>query len=424
MQIPDRTTAPPKKEIKNILLPTIKTVHLDNGVPTHIVNLGTQEVVKLEIVFNAGRPFEQKRLTSRAVGKLIKEGTTSKTSAEIAEEIDFYGATMNVAVNLDTANIVLYSLKKHYDKLLILVADILNNPVFPSEELVTFKEKSKHQLSIDLSKNEVVAYRKITEYIFGKDHPYGYNSTPELYEALTRTDVLNHFQTTFTADNCQIFLSGKVDDPIISLTNKHLGALRSSKSSKPNTFHPNEEPVQTIAIPSNNKIQSAIRIGRNLFSRKHKDYNGLNFLITVFGGYFGSRLMSNIREDKGYTYHIFSSIDSLRYGGFLNIGTEVGQDFTNATIDEIFKEMKTLREIPIPQEELSMVRNYLLGQLLNALDGPFNTADIIKTLYNDQLSINDFYKTVETIRTITSTDLQRLANQYLKEEDMWQVIVS
>ncbi len=423
MQIPDRTIAPLKKDIQKIVLPDVENLHLDNGIPVGLINLGTQEIIKLEIIFNAGRPFERKKLISRATGKLLKEGTKSQTAKEIAETIDFYGGTLSTPVNLDTANLTLYSLKKHYEKLLVVLADILNEPIFPQAEIDSFIQNSKHQLSIDLSKNEVIAYRKITEFIFGKNHPYGYNSDAKTYEAINRDDIVQHFQKTYTRKNCSIFISGKVDTQTIEITNKHLGNLLPAGEKMLPSFEETNNVPGLVKIEKPNKVQTAIRIGRKLFTRKHPDYKGLNILTTILGGYFGSRLMGNIREDKGYTYHIFASIDNMLHDGYLNIGTEVGNDFGNATMDEIFKELKKLREEPVEEEELKMVRNYLMGNILNALDGPFNVADVIKSLALEGLTREDFYENIQTIQNIRPSELQELANKYFDEENMWKVVV-
>ena len=423
MQIPDRSVAPEKRDIRHIQFPEVQKHLLDNNVPVHILNLGTQDVVKLELIFKAGRPFESKKLVSRVTGKILKEGTANKTALQIAEEVDFYGGTLSIPVNLDTSNIVLYSLKKHYERLLSIIAEIISEPAFPEEEIQTFINNSKHQLAVDLSKNEVVAFRKVTEFIFGQDHPYGYNSEDSLYDALTREDLVNHFEKTFTRQNCQIVLSGKVDNTIIDLTNKYLGSLLPEGQVSPSIFTLQKQQPQKIKIERPGSVQTAIRLGRHAIPRQHMDYNGLYILSTVLGGYFGSRLMTNIREDKGYTYHVFSTLETMLFDGYFNIGTEVGNDFVNATLDQIYFEIKKLKQEPLDKEELKMVRNYLLGYLLNAVDGPFNAADVFKSLLLEGLDIEDFYALVETIHMIEPSQLQALANKYLKEDEFWQVVV-
>ncbi|MFT5164813.1 MAG: zinc protease [Saprospiraceae bacterium] len=421
--MPDRRNAPLINQIEQIDLPSPNKYFLDNGIPVYEINKGTQEIIKIEVVFHAGRPYEQKKLAARATASLIKEGSVHRSSAEISETIDFYGGTLGTPYNLDTSNIVLYSLNRHFEQLLPLAAEAIKTPVFPQDELEAYIKKSKQSLQVDLQKNDVVAYRKITEFIFGADHPYGYNSFPETYDFLSRKDLLDHHQKNYTKDNCSIFISGKSSPEIIGLLNQYLGKEMPQGKSMLN-FFPKEIPTAAkVKIPHADNVQTAIRIGRKLFNRKHEDYNGMYLVNTILGGYFGSRLMNNIREDKGYTYNIYSAIDTMHEDGCFYIGTEVGNEFAEATKEEIYKEIYLLQNEYVEEQELQMVRNYLLGNLLTMLDGPFNIGEVIKTMVIEDLSTEAFDSLVQTIKTISPEEIQSLAKKYFKPEDLWEVIV-
>jgi len=419
----NRKIAPEIKEISNLVLPDPAVFKLDNGIPVYQVNMGTQDVMKLELVFKAGRPFESKKLVGRATARMLKEGTNTYNSAQIAEIFDFYGSSLNTPINLDTATINCYCLSKHFDKLIPVIADVLTNPVFPQEELAAYIKNSKQKLQVDLSKNDVIAYRKITEFIFGKEHIYGYNSVHETYDALRREDLIKHFQEAYVTKNCQIFISGKMPSNIISLLNQHLGnSIPIGKAKE--IIIPDYTPTpEKVKITNSNTIQTAIRIGRRMFNRSHKDFIGMYILDAVLGGYFGSRLMANIREDKGYTYNIFSTIDPMLFDGCFYIGTEVGNEFVEATLREVYKELEILQTELIKKDELTMVKNYLLGNLLTTLDGPFNISDMTRTLYTNNLDKSYFYDLVKMIKSITPEQLRQLAQKYLKKEDMWEVVV-
>lgn len=419
----DRTKAPEIKMIYDIQMPPYQVHYLDNGIPVYEVNIGTQEVVKLEMVFDAGRPFEHKKLVSRATSSMLKEGTHTRSGGEIAELFDFYGCSLSLPFNLDTGNLVVYSLSRYLENVLPLVREMLEEPSFPVTELESFINRQQQLLREDLTKNEVVAYRSITEYIFGDQHPYGYNSIPEMYSDLKRDDLLEHFNRTYTIDSCRIFLSGKTSPEHLKALNKHLGVL--NRRGVPVAAIP---PI--LAIPAEkrfiahpDKVQTALRMGRKLFSRHHPDYCGTYVLNTILGGYFGSRLMDNIREDKGYTYHVFSQLDVMKYDGYLYIGTEVGNEFVTATCEEIYKEMAILQEESILEDELEMVKNYLLGTYLTMIDGPFQVSELLKTIVLEELPSDFFSTLVQTTRDITPDQLLELANRYLKPEDIWQVSV-
>ena len=176
-----------------------------------------------------------------------------------------------------------------------------------------------------------------------------------------------------------------------------------------------------VSLP--NSLQSGIRVGRRLFSRRHPDFNGVFVLNTILGGYFGSRLMTNIREKKGFTYNIYSTADAMLHDGCLYIATEVNADKAAATLRAIFSEMKKLREKPVSDDELDMVRNYLLGMLLNGLDGPMNISDVVRNLLVEGLPLSAFDELVQAVRSIRPEDIQALAQQYLQPEDFWVVRV-
>ncbi|HMQ47641.1 MAG TPA: pitrilysin family protein [Saprospiraceae bacterium] len=421
----DRSMAPAFRQVGKLQLP--KNIHqkvLSCGIPLTEVNLGTQDVVRLEVVFTVGRAQERKKLAARSCLSMMREGTPSRTSAEIAETLDFYGATLGTSFNLDHSSFVLYSLTKHFDKVLPILADILAHPVFPEKELNTLVKRSKKRLKIDLTKNDVVAYRTITELIFGTQHPYGYNSFPEMYDALTRDDLMEHYERLFHAGNCQVFLSGKITDDLFSLIDDALSqAIRPGlKVEQPLIVHSEEAPGKR-KIVLEDKSQTAIRIGRQLFNRHHADYLNMNVLNTLFGGYFGSRLMGNIREEKGYTYNIYSTLDPMLLDGCWYIGTEVGNEFVNDTLKQIYHEMAVIREELVDAEELEMVKNYMIGGYLTMLDGSFNVSDVVKVQILDNLPMTYFEEMVEHTRNVTPEELRETAQKYFLEEDMWEVVV-
>ena len=418
----NRTQQPFIHAIKNLKLPQPKQHILQNGIPVYEINMGTQEVTKIELVFKAGRPSEQKRLTARLTARMLREGTQQHNSAEIAELMDYYGGTLGAPINLDTANIVLYSLNKHLETLLPLIAEIITKPVFPQKELDTIITNSIQQIKVNRTKCDVVAYREITERIFTAQHPYGYNSSIEEYQQLEREDLFTHFNKNYHAANCTIIISGKIRPNTIQLLDKYLGTAIPQGQSIAPVFPTIHTQAQSVKIDLEGS-QSAIRIGCRMFNKKHPDYNGLFVLNTILGGYFGSRLMMNIREDKGYTYNIFSGLDSMIHDGYFTIGTEVGNDYVEDTLKEIYKEIEILQNDLVPIKELEMVQNYLLGNMLTMLDGPMNVADIIKTMVVEEMDFSRFEEVERSISSITAQDLRDLAQRYFIKENMWQVVV-
>jgi len=421
--MPDRRKAPKIHDINALQLPPVQHYELDNGTPVYAVDLGTQDVLKLELVFHAGRPYEQKRLAARATARQIREGSKQYSAAEVAEALDFYGCTLSIPFQLDHATFSLYTLSKHFVPGLRLITDLLQQPTFPEKELEAFKLRNQRRLSVDLSKNDVIAYRQVTEQIFGESHPYGYNSQASTYAALRREDLVEHHQRLYNGQNCTIFLSGRVTKTVMEQLNEAFS--RASPDGLPAHAQVSTPPAQRkeLHLKRPNTVQAALRIGRPLFNRQHPDYQGMYVLNTILGGYFGSRLMANIREDKGYTYNVYSSVDVMQYGGQFMIGTEVGHESVKDSLAQIYLEMERLQQEPVGEAELRMVRNYLLGNFLTLLDGPFNVADIVRTQVLEGLPMNYLEQLAETVRHISPEELQQLAQQYFNKTEMVEVAV-
>ena len=419
----NRKTPPPIHEVTNLILPTPSVSRLDNGIQVYETRMGTQDVMKVEIIFLSGRPHEHKHLVSRATARELREGTRLHTSAQLAEHVDFYAGTLQSPVNLDMGCLVMYCMTKHFPKLIPFFTEMVLEPVFPEKELTTFIDNNIQNLAVELTKNDVVAYRKFTELMYGSEHPYGYNSTPELYRALTPDDLKKHHQERYMSDDCLIFISGKIDDTILKLLNQHFGQHKVRTVEKKTPLSIPAFLPQKVKFKNSDTLQSSVRIGRQIGTRLNPDFNGFLILNTILGGYFGSRLMMNIREDKGYTYGIHSANDMMHHDGYFYIASDVGNKFVKKTLVEIYKEMTILQNDLVGADELKMVRNYLLGNMLNMVDGPFATSDVIKSFTTVGVPLSHFDDFVDTLKHITPEQLRDLAQKYFKREDMFEVVV-
>lgn len=419
----DRKKGPAISSISQIDFPPYERIDTNTGSPIYVIKAGTQDVLKLEFVFYAGRYYEPKQLVSRATASLLKEGTKNHNGGEIATILDYYGSTLHARAGMDTSSMTLYCLKKQFSSLLPTVMEVIREPSFVQHELDQFIEKAQHRLKIELQKNDVLAYRMLTELIFGDKHPYGYNSTPDLYQGVQREDILSFHEKHYTAKNMAIFISGKVDDTIIAQLIESIGLLPiGSKSIRQEAIYSDSQKGRHL-VKSNHGFQSAIRIGKRLFNRDHPDFHGMSFLTTILGGYFGSRLMKNIREDKGYTYNIDCSVDTMIHDGYFQVGTEVAHENVEQTITEIYNEIDRLKQEPVGADELNMVKNYLIGNLLHLIDGPFNISKMFKTIFLTSNDASYLNSTVEGILGITPDQIQSHANTYFDQESLFEVVV-
>lgn len=421
----DRRQAPLIQSVETLQLHQPIQHRLDNGITVYDIRLGQQEVIKLELVFEAGRWYEQEHLLARASSQLLKAGTQQRNAAQLADFFEHYGAKLDIYDGFNTVNIQLYCLTKHLPTLLPVLQEMVTQPLYPQHEVEQFIKRSRQNLKLQLQKNDVLAYRLFTEELFGQTHPYGYNSFAEDYSRLTREKIQAHFKRCYTAEACTIFIAGKTSPAILKLLHQHFIHLpKATTPTAPAWVLPPEIGHKKVhQVLSEESLQASIRIGRRTFTRSHADCDRFYMMNMVLGGYFGSRLMQNLRERNGFTYGIYSSIETLRHSGYWYIHTDVNKAITEQALTEIYLEIDRLQQELISKEEMEMVRNYSLGMQLTALDGVFNVASIVKSLATVGLTEQHFYAFVETIKTITPKDIQLVAQQYLQKEHLLEVIV-
>lgn len=398
---------------------------LDNKVPVYAMNAGAQDVVMVEWVFDAGNWYDKQPMVAATTNFLIKNGTASKTAYQINDFFEFHGAYLNRSCYNETASITLHCLSKHLETLLPVVREIIETSIFPTEELAIYIQNQKQRLSVNLQKCDFIANRLIDEYLFGINHPYGTYSNAEDYDALN-TDLLKSFYNQYYLNgSCKIFVAGKMPTGYESMLNKAFGTLPLHADAPVVVEHPVVKATQKKVeiINDENGVQGAIRMARPFPNRHHPDFQKAHVLNTLFGGFFGSRLMSNIREDKGYTYGIHSYFQNHVHASAWMISTEAGRDVCTATIAEVLKEMELLRNEPVAQDELDLVRNYMIGSLLGDLDGPFQLIGRWKNYVLNGMDENYFYKSIKTIKSVTPQELQRLANTYLQPDDFYELVV-
>jgi len=420
----DRTVAPPIAEINDIALLRAKRTNLSNGIPVWLLNAGTQEVAKIEFLFCAGTRDQSQPLVASGVNDMLDEGTPTRSATEIAETLDYYGAFIESETSQDMAGFTLYTLNKHLEATLPIVEDALKNAAFPESEFGIYLANKKQKYLVDSEKVANLARREFPPLLFGKDHPYGTRATLEDFSRVDRGRLQEFHRNCYTAKRCSIIVSGKVNERHLQLLEKHFGGKdwEGQAIAKPGFSAPLSDTVREHTLLKPNAIQSAIRMGRLLFNKTHPDWHGMQVLNTVTGGYFGSRLMGNIREDKGYTYGIGSGLVSLWDGGYFVIATEVGAQVCTAALNEIYKELDILQNDLVPDEEMSLVRNYMTGTFLRSTDGPFALADRLKALLGYGLDYDYYTKFLHTIRTITPEELRELARKYFNKTEMVELV--
>jgi zinc protease len=407
------------------VLPAINEERLSNGLPVYWLNAGVQDVVEIDWVFTAGLWYEHKPAVAHAVAGLLKNGTATRTAHQIHEALEFYGASLKVSPGNDFCTVTLYTLTKHLATLLPIVREILTEAVFPENELAIHKQNAIQRLLVHERQCDFVANQRIDALLFGEAHPYGRYSKREKIEALNREDMLSFYREAYTLGDVKIFMAGRIGPAEVKILDEVFGSIAAPKKEQfiPDFSAPAPSDQKYNILNDPNGVQGAIRIGRLFPNRHDPDFAPMVVLNTLFGGYFGSRLMSNIREDKGYTYGIYSSLSPFANGGSLTIHTEVGRDVSEAAVKEIYHEMNFLRTELADEEELLLVKNYLLGNLLGDLDGPFSILQRWRTLIMNGMTIEHFNRNIRIYKSISASDLKVLAEKYFDPADYKEVVV-
>lgn len=419
----DRKKGPRIQSEFDLELRGVAQQELANGLVAYEINSGTQNIIKVQLVFKVGRIHEQKRAVARAALSLIREGSTRHTSEELAEIYDYYGAVVKTTAGMETSSVSLVVVERYFQDVWPIWLHMVFYPLYDPEELNKYIQVSANKFRNELAKNDVQGYRKLTEELFGTAHPYGYNTEVDDIEALDSNALLDFYNTHFGLDKAFLVLSGKYGEDTGKQILTDLEKKKRTCGSGPVAFTASPQPDPIYRIVSDNKVQVSIKQGRLLFGRSHPDYHAVKFLNVILGGYFGSRLMKNIREEKGYTYGIYSAMHAWKESGFIYISAEVANDYMEPTLKEMRLEMEMLRDELVPEQEIHMVRNYLLGQTLHLLDGPFAKGELIRSLVSRGLTAADYDDRVAQVKLITADKVREMARQYLDPKDFTTVLV-
>lgn len=420
--MPDRTQPPKTGLPQSIALPTTQTTTLNNGIKLMSLKAGTQNVLRLSIVFRAGTRYQSAPFVASAMLNMLSEGSRGFSSSAIADHLDFYGIYYDTNIDRDYSMITISCLNKFLGETLTLLEDMVTNPLFDENELRIYATKRKQNIRIEREKPSFIAREEFSKALFGESHPYGVASDEALYDSLTRSDLLDHYSKYYSADNCFAVCSGMIEEDELERIKAFLNTIPRRE------VHSHEGFALPISIPEviverSGALQSSIRMGKVLFTKSHPDFSAMQILSTVLGGYFGSRLVSNLREDKGYTYGIYSAMVTLEKEGYFAIATDVAAEHTAQAVEQIKFEIERLRSELIPTEELDMVRNTIIGELMRLIDGPFGIADI--TIESEQCGmdngmVNDF---LDQVKSVTPERLLDMAIEYLDPATLTTVIV-
>lgn len=396
---------------------------LSNGVPVYIIKGGTQDVLRIDILVRGGYSIQERPLQALFTNRMLREGTSDYKAEEISRLLDYYGAWIEMYSLQECNRITLYTLGRYLEPMLDMLESMVKRPLFPSENLETIRANNKAFYHINSRKVDVVAQRHFEKAIWGENHPLGHIVCAEDYDAITEELLRKYHSLYYGSQSMAFFISGNVDDKCVAAIEKRFGDIWGSNENIDFAVAP------PVSVPGASKmkidgvLQSGIRVGRMVMDTSHPDFHRFRFLTVILGGYFGSRLMSNIRERNGYTYHIEAEIDAYGSRNAFMISTETDNEYVEPLLAEVDKELKRLRDEYVPKEELELVRNYTLGELCREYEGVLPKAEVFISLWLSGQpfeAVNDY---LDTVCSVSQTELRSLAQEYLSPELMSQIVV-
>lgn len=415
----DRTQQPPVTPFGALTMPQPCIQRLDNGIELYIIDKGDQEVCRFDILFDGGRYAGKMPAIADMTGPMLRKGIPGMDAEAIAEHLDYYGAWMQTGTTQHYSAISLFSLNRNLDKVLPIIAQMITEPSLPQKPFDVLKQQRIQQLEINRQKVSFLAAEAFNSLIFGASHPYARTTSAQDLEAVTLDDIRLYHHNCYRNTGIRILLSGRITDSVLELVHRHFDSLTPAVTTPAVVAPIAPEEVHTSIIHRPAALQSGLRMGLPVIGTKHPDYPLLTMLNLVLGGYFGSRLMTNIREEKGYTYGISSHIVSMRDGAYFTIVTETGTEYTHLLIDEVRNEMLKLCNTPVPHDELETARNYLQGRRARALDSPFSMSDYFVSSIIADTPLDYFNMEDEIIRTATADDLMRVARTHLHPDNLY-----
>ena len=403
-------------------IPEAVCARLDNGIPVFMIEAGTGDVMRIDFSFDSGQVAENLSLIASTVNLMLTEGTKNYSSAKLNRILDYHGTFCNQYTEKDRAGIVIYLMNRYLEKILEIASEFLFQPAFPYRELRALMKKRLRWYLVEKEKVANIAMDQFYESVFGKEHPYGRQVVQDDFHILD-PDMLKDFHAKhYVPEKLAVIVSGKIPEDTVRLLNKYFGQIHIKGADVTSRAIPiKPELTKQVHIEKKGAVQTAVRIGSPAINKLHPDYPGVKVVDVILGGYFNSRLMKNIREEKGLTYGIHSVITSLKQTGFKVISTEVSKKSTQKAIEEIYREIRSLQESPAEEEELEIVRNFMLGEMVRMFDGPFAMAESFRSVWEFGLDNSYYYRLAGKIKSIEPDEITSLAKSYYNIDDMYQI---
>lgn len=423
----DRSRPPQPGKPGQLVFPTFTVHHLRNGIPVYLVANHTQPYVSLQLVLRSGASSDG-NLPGLAefASNLLLSGAGERTAQQLAEEIDFLGATLDASAGRDETTVALGVLSSFITQGLDLMADVVLRPSFDAAELQRERKQAVAALKQNRSDPAYLAAVQFRREIYGGG-PYGteMDGTEESLKRITRNDCVQFHAKHYTAGNALFVAAGDVRaEELIAMLDARFGEWSGDAPERPVVVaEPPADTPHIVIVDRPGSVQSSIRVGALGITRRDPDYIPAVIVNTLFGGYFNSRINNNLRERNGYTYGARSVQEALMNPGTFTVIVSVGTAVTDAALVEIFNELRAITNDPVGDEELQMVTNFIIGSQALQIETPGQVASFVRVIALYGLESDYYQRFPAEVRKLTSDDLLRAARRCMLPESMIAVVV-
>jgi zinc protease len=400
---------------------------LSNGLKIVVFEDKRLPIISLRLIFRSGGshdPKDSPGLTS-ALAAMLHEGTATRSSKQLAEEIEKIGATLSASAGADNTIVAASSLSENASKVLELMADMTLEPTFPEKELDLFKENTKEELKFQRSSPDFLAHEAMAMTLYG-EHPYGVVSTNEkAVDSLTREILANFHQQVFIPNNATMVVVGDVDrESLLAELETRFGKWAEGEPMRAEFPAPPARTEKTLTIVDRpGSSQSNIVLSNLGITRNDPDFYALQVMNQILGAGASSRLFLNLREEKSYTYGAYSSLDARRLAGAFEATSEVRNEVTGAALKEFFLEFDRIRNEKVDEAELNDAKNYLTGVFPIRLETQEGLTNQIVTQQAYGLPAAYLREYRDKIAQVSAVDVQRVAQKYVTPDVMALAIV-
>ncbi len=411
----DRRIVPEVHPVNPKPLPGVAREVLPNGVELVVLESGVQPVNRLTFCWGAGSADVDDRAAYHLMCMMLTEGTDTLSGEDVADTFETCGAWVNVETGQHVTLLNAYMLNHTIDEILPLLCDIVENASLPNEVLIPLREKKASAVELAMKKVKTVAMMNSTAITFGEDHPRNRHASPSDYRVADREKIVGMYRKLVRGSAPRVYLCGRVDKEITDKVREAVGKIRFGDHGVVRQIIPASYPEGGIVRHSNieGSMQTAIRITIPTIPMSHRDFQLLRIAVYALGGYFGSRLMSNIREDKGYTYGISASMTPYHEGSFVTIACEGDNRYTEEIRREVRNEIDRLASEPMENEELEIVVSSMMSEIVTMFDSPFSIMDHWIFIDSFGKEANNTEQRMRILQRVTPEDVETVVRRYL-----------